>query len=73
MVTAYAKSEKEDFADRYGFSARTVQEWEQGRAQPDRAVRANLTVIARDPKAVEEALSAGLKVQGNPRSRVQPR
>ena len=47
-----------EFASRYGFSTRTLQEWEQGRAQPDNAVRAYLTVIDRNPKAVEEALSA---------------
>ena len=44
------------FADRFGFSLRTLQEWEQGRAQPDLAIRAYLTVIARNPTAVEEAL-----------------
>jgi len=47
-----------EFANRYGFSTRTLQEWEQGRAQPDSAVRAYLTVIDRNPKAVEEALGA---------------
>ena len=45
------------FAERYGFSLRTLQEWEQGRARPDNAVRAYLTVIDRIPNAVEEALS----------------
>lgn len=45
------------FAQRYGFSVRTLQEWEQGRAQPDSAVRAYLTVIARNAAAVEKALS----------------
>ncbi len=44
------------FADRYGFSRRTLQEWEQGRTKPDNAVRAYLTVIARNPGAVHEAL-----------------
>jgi putative transcriptional regulator len=44
------------FAERYGFSLRTLQEWEQGRAHPDNAVRAYLTVIDRNPNAVEEAL-----------------
>ena len=46
------------FAERFKFPARTVQEWEQGRRQPDQAARAYLTVIERNPKAVEEALSA---------------
>ena len=44
------------FAERYGFSVRTLQEWELGRAQPPSAVRAYLTVIDRDPRAVEAAL-----------------
>ncbi len=47
-----------EFARRYGFNARTLQEWEQGRAQPDGAVRAYLTVIGRNRQAVERALSA---------------
>jgi putative transcriptional regulator len=46
-----------EFAARYGFRFRTVQEWEQGRAIPDSAVRAYLTVIERNPNAVIEALS----------------
>src|SRR5674476_791153 len=33
------------FARRYGFSTRTLQDWELGRAQPPSAVRAYLTVI----------------------------
>jgi putative transcriptional regulator len=45
------------FADRYGFNPRTIQDWEQGRARPDSAVRAYLTVIERNPSAVEKALS----------------
>ena len=44
------------FAERYGFNPRTIQDWEQGRAKPDSAVRAYLTVIERNPAAVEKAL-----------------
>jgi putative transcriptional regulator len=47
------------FAFRFGFSPRTIQEWEQGRARPDSAVRAYLTVIDRNPAAVEEAIGRG--------------
>jgi putative transcriptional regulator len=47
-----------EFAARYGFSLRTLQEWEQGRAQPDSAVRAYLLVIDRDPQAVQAALAS---------------
>src|SRR5437016_8102348 len=42
------------FAARYGFSPRTLQEWEQGRSKPD-VVRRYLKVIENDPKAVERA------------------
>ena len=46
------------FADRFGFSLRTLQEWEQGRSAPDTAVRAYLLVIDRQPKAVDRALGS---------------
>jgi len=45
-----------EFAGRYALNPRTVQEWEQGRAEPDAAIRAYLTVIDRNPEAVELAL-----------------
>ena len=44
------------FARRFGFSPRSVQDWEQGRRKPESAARAYLLVIARDPKAVDRAL-----------------
>src|SRR5712671_5293644 len=44
------------FAGRYALNPRTVQDWEQGRAEPDVAVRAYLTVIDRNPRAVQRAL-----------------
>ena len=47
-----------EFARRYALDPRALQEWEQGRRRPDRAARAYLTVIARKPKAVEEALAS---------------
>ena len=31
-------------------------DWEQGRCEPDQPARAYLTVIARDPEAVQRAL-----------------
>ena len=45
------------FAAQYGIALRTLQEWEQGRTVPDGAVRAYLTVIERNPRAVSEALA----------------
>ena len=45
------------FAERFALDARAVQDWEQGRRVPDRAARAYLTVIAKRPDAVVEALA----------------
>ena len=47
---------QEDFATRYRIPLGTLRDWEQGRVAPDRAARAYLTVIARDPEAVRRAL-----------------
>ena len=55
---------QEDFAARYRIPIGTLRDWEQGRVAPDRAARAYLTVIARDPEAVRKAL--------NPPQRPQP-
>jgi putative transcriptional regulator len=44
------------FADRFGFDARALQEWEQGRRRPDRATRILFRVIERAPEVVERAL-----------------
>ena len=46
-----------EFARKFGLDPRAVQDWEQGRRYPDRAARAYLTVIARRPDAVLEALA----------------
>ena len=45
------------FAARYGLNLRTLQDWEQGRVQPDGPARAYLLVILREPRAVERALA----------------
>jgi putative transcriptional regulator len=50
------KLSRQKFADRFGLDARALQDWEQGRRVPDRAARVLLTVIDRDPEAVEQAL-----------------
>jgi len=47
---------QEEFCMRYFLSLPSVRDWEQGRYSPDPAVRAYLTVIARDHEAVEAAL-----------------
>ena len=45
------------FADMYGFSVRTIQEWEQGRMVPSGPARMFLVVLDREPAAVSRALS----------------
>jgi putative transcriptional regulator len=50
------KSGQAEFSRRYAVSPRSLQEWEQGRRWPESAVRASLTVIDRNPQAVEKAL-----------------
>jgi len=49
---------QEDFAARYHIPLGTLRDWEQGRAEPDQAARAYLTVIARAPDVVRKALKA---------------
>lgn len=47
---------QEEFAARFRIPLGTLRDWDQGKSVPDMAARAYLTVIARNPKAVEEAL-----------------
>ena len=46
------------FAAKFGFSLDSVQNWEQGHRQPEGPARVLLAVIAKNPKAVEEALAS---------------
>jgi putative transcriptional regulator len=48
---------QEDFADHFGVSLRTLQDWEQGRRIPSGAAKTFLTVIAKEPDAVRRALT----------------
>ena len=45
-----------DFAVMIGVSTRTLQNWEQGRRQPEGPAKALLRIAARNPRAVLEAL-----------------
>ena len=47
-----------EFAEHFGFSVRTLQEWEQGRSVPSGAARNFLIVIAKEPDIVRKALLA---------------
>lgn len=55
-IRAKSGLSQSEFAGRYGFNVRTLQEWELGRTEPPSAVRAYLTVIDRFPETVERAL-----------------
>ena len=44
------------FAAKFGFSLDSIQNWEQGHRQPEGPARILLVVIAKNPKAVEDAL-----------------
>lgn len=46
------------FAARFGFSTAAVRDWEQKRRRPEASARVLLTVIDREPDAVQRALSA---------------
>src|SRR5437868_3952870 len=45
-----------DFASRYGFGVRALQDWEQNRRVPDRSARILLKVIEKRPEVVEDVL-----------------
>lgn len=47
------------FARRFGFSLANVRNWEQGHRKPAGSARVLLTVIAREPDAVNRALQRG--------------
>ena len=55
-IRARSGLSQSEFAREYGFSVRTLQEWESGGAKPPSAVRAYFTVIDRNPRAVRAAL-----------------
>ena len=50
-----------EFARRFGLSRRTIEQWEQGRAVPDRPARILLAVIDREPHVVEQAVVGNRK------------
>jgi predicted RNase H-like HicB family nuclease/DNA-binding XRE family transcriptional regulator len=56
QIRVRTKLSQAEFARRFRFNVRTVQDWELGRSKPDIAVRAYLTVIAKNREAVEDVL-----------------
>ncbi len=58
QIRKEARMSQAEFALAFCINPRTLQEWEQGRRKPDATTRAYLAVIAKNRKAVLEALSA---------------
>jgi putative transcriptional regulator len=56
-IRSQARMSQAEFAQAFCINPRTLQEWEQGRRKPDATTRAYLTVIARNRKAVLDALT----------------
>jgi putative transcriptional regulator len=50
---------QDEFARQYGFSKRSLEQWERGRRTPTGASRAFLVVIASEPDAAQRALARG--------------
>jgi putative transcriptional regulator len=59
MVRERISASQEEFARMIGVSARTLQNWEQGRRRPEGPAQALLHVAARNPRAVRDALQSG--------------
>lgn len=57
-IRSQARMSQAEFARAFCINPRTLQEWEQGRRKPDATTRAYLAVIARNRKAVLDALTA---------------
>lgn len=56
-----------EFADYFGFSVRTLQEWEQGRSVPRGVARNFLILLQREPEIVRNTLlGANLPPEGAP-------
>ena len=51
---------QEEFAAHFHIPLGTLRDWEQGKSEPDTCARAYLRVIARNPKAVTDALESAL-------------
>jgi putative transcriptional regulator len=53
------KLSQKEFALRFGFSLATVRNWEQRHRSPEGPARVLLTIIDKQPDAVEKALAEG--------------
>lgn len=56
LIRSQLNVSQEEFALLIGVSVRTLQNWEQGRREPEGPAKALLRVASKNPKAVLEAL-----------------
>jgi len=56
IIRRVLKLTQEEFSQQFGIPLGTLRDWEQGRSEPDAPGRAYLTVIARKPDMVRDAL-----------------
>jgi len=68
MVRERLDVSQNEFAVMIGVSTRTLQNWEQGRRQPEGPAKALLTIASRNPTAVLDALH-GRRTNPTPKSR----
>jgi putative transcriptional regulator len=57
------KLSRQEFSDRFGFSSRTLQHWEQGDRHPQGPARVLLLLLQREPATIEGILKNGKKNQ----------
>ena len=55
-VRQHLHMSQQEFAENFGFSIHSIRNWEQGKRHPKGPARILLTVIARNPQAVQQAL-----------------
>jgi putative transcriptional regulator len=58
LIRTRARMSQAQFARAFCINPRTLQEWEQGRRNPDATTRAYLAVIAKNREAVLDALAS---------------
>ncbi len=56
VIRKKLKLSRQAFADRFGFSARTLQHWEQGNRHPHGPARILLLLLQREPTIIEGIL-----------------
>lgn len=55
-VREHLHMSQQEFAENFGFSIHSIRNWEQGKRHPKGPARILLTVIAKNPQAVQQAL-----------------